>query len=319
MKLKYNAICDLSAHGAHVHGVAAQNSQERGEFLQMAKRILGADLGHGSLKIYKEEVIEVLGAGVVAVVNHAQRTLPVGPALDLGQIDVAQREHGQRLEEHAGLFGESADDAGLELAVGARDDGLARQHEEARDVVGVVLDAIHENFEPVDLRGARACDGAHVAEVVRRDELRGAGGVVDGFASDAELGERPLALRERLRVADHALQVLLLHAGDGHEAVVHGELHLADDVQAVAQQQVVVAVDAAAQGVLDGQDGSVREPELHGRERRLELLARDGLAARVGFRRSSFAVRAGHSLVCHSHVRAFSWRKRQLRYGQWLR
>lgn len=48
---------------------------------------------------------------------------------------------------------------------------------------------------------------------------------------------------------------LLLHPGEREEAVVDGELDLPDYVEAVAEE-VVVAVDAAAEGVLDGEHGA---------------------------------------------------------------
>ena len=53
-------------------------------------------------------------------------------------------------------------------------------------------------------------------------------------------------------------------------------MHLANDVEPVSEQQIVVAVNAAAQRVLHGKHSTVGDPELH-----LELVAKDGVTARV--------------------------------------
>ena len=63
-------------------------------------------------------------------------------------------------------------------------------------------------------------------------------------------------------------------------------MHLANDVEPVSEQQIVVAVNAAAQRVLHGKHSAVGDPELH-----LELVAKDGVTARVV---------AGHLLSVHA-------------------
>ena len=192
----------------------------------MAEGVLGADVGHASLEIDVEEVVEVFGGAVVAVIDDAEGAFSLRAALDLSEVEVAEREDGEGLEEHARALLEGEDDAGLELAVRARDDGLARQHEEARHVVQVVLDAVHENLQPVNLRCASARHRAHVEQVVRRDELRRARRVVHRLPRHAQLRQRLLALRQRLRVAYHALQLPRLHPRHGHQTMMHPELHL---------------------------------------------------------------------------------------------
>ncbi|ONK72089.1 uncharacterized protein A4U43_C04F15600 [Asparagus officinalis] len=63
------------------------------------------------------------------------------------------------------------------------------------------------------------------------------------------------------------------------EAVVDGELDLANDVKAVAEEEVLITMDATVERVLNGQNGAVGDPELDGLEGDLELLAAgDGLA-----------------------------------------
>jgi hypothetical protein len=264
----------------------------------------------------------VLRCADVGVVDEADGAMAVRPALDLGEADVAEGEGGEHLEEHGGPFLVVREhDAGLEGAVGARHDGLPRQHHEPRHVAAVVLDAVGEHLHPVELGGAGGRDGGRVAEPVGGHVLGCAGRVVEGLAHDVEahLGERVLALRQRLRVADDAGEALLAHPREREEAVVDRELHLADDVEAVPEQEVVVAVDAAAQGVLHGEHGAVRGPQLHGLERHLELVAGDGVAALVRLPGRLLAVRARHALVRHAQLRPVHRRGGQVRDSQRLR
>jgi hypothetical protein len=72
----------------------------------------------------------------------------------------------------------------------------------------------------------------------------------------------------------------------------------------VAEEEVVVAVDAAAEGVLDGEHGAVGDPELDGLEGDLELVAGDGVAARVRLAGGGLAVRARHALVRDAQLAA---------------
>jgi len=193
----------------------------------------------------------VLRGSHVGVIDEANRTVAVRPRLDLRQADVAKSKGGKHFEKHGGAFVVRENNAGLERTVGAGNDGLSGQHHEARHVARVVLDAVRHHVQSVELRRACARDGGGVAEVVSGYELRCAGGVVDGLARhvEAELGERVLALRERLRMRDYAREEVLANAGEREEAVVDRELDLADDVETVAEEEVVVAVDRTAEGV----------------------------------------------------------------------
>ena len=94
-----------------------------------------------------------------------------------------------------------------------------------------------------------------------------------------------------------------------------GELDLADDVEAVAEEEIVIAVDRAAEGVFDGEDGPVGDPQLHGLEGHLELVAGDGLAVRVGFTGRGFRVSAGDALVGHAELVPVHRRRSQVRNG----
>lgn len=127
------------------------------------------------------------------------------------------------------------------------------------------------------------------------------------------------ALREGLRVTDDAGEVLFADAGEGEEAVVDGELDLTDDVEAVAEEKVVVAVDGAAEGVFDGEDGAVGDPELDGLEGDLELVAGDGIAVGVGFAGRGFGVGARDALVGDAEGGSVHRRRGEVRDGKGFR
>jgi hypothetical protein len=61
------------------------------------------------------------------------------------------------------------------------------------------------------------------------------------------IGESQLALSQGPRVGDDEGQVLLPNTRKHKEAVVDGELDLADDVEAMPEEEVVVPVDRAAE------------------------------------------------------------------------
>lgn len=113
-------------------------------------------------------------------------------------------------------------------------------------------------------------------------------------------------------MADHACEIFLLDAGDGKKAVLDGKLDLADDVEALAEEEVVVTVDTAAEGVFDGEDSPVGKPKLYGLEGDIELVARYGLAVWVSLAGSGLAVGARDTLVGDAQVRSVEGRRRQV-------
>ena len=257
----------------------------------------------------------------VRVIHQPNRTVPVRPRLDLRQTDVAKRERGKHFEKHRSSFVVCENNARLERTVRARDDRLSREHHKPRDVARIVLDSVRHHVQAVELRRSCARDGGGVAEVIRGDELGGAGGVVHGLARhvQAEFGESVLALRECLRMRNHSREELLSDAGEREEAVVDRELDLADDVEAVAEEEVVVPVDRAAEGVFDRHNRSIGDPELHRLERNLELVAGNGLAVRIGLAGGCLGVRAGNALVRDAELGAVHRRRREVGDGERLR
>jgi hypothetical protein len=99
----------------------------------------------------------------------------------------------------------------------------------------------------------------------------------------------------------HDLDVGQRGPGQREQAMVHAQLDLADDRQLVLQQEIVVAVDAAADGVLHGQDAVGRAAAVHGGEDLFEGRAgKNGSAGRI-FECGGFAIRAGFPLKRYEH------------------
>lgn len=173
----------------HVHRVAAQHSEKCDVLLDFSKGILGSWICHGSFKINVEKVLEILSCAAVAgerVVHDAEGALALRPALDLGKVDVSERESRQHFEEHARGLLVRKDDARLEWAVGSRDDGLPGEHDKARNVASVVLDTLHQDLHAVDLSGSGTGYGSRVCEIMGSNELGGACSVVHGLPADVE-------------------------------------------------------------------------------------------------------------------------------------
>lgn len=120
----------------------------------------------------------------IRVVNESNRTIPVGPALDLRQTNVTECESGEYFEQYGRSFIVREHDARFERPVGPRNDWLARQHDEPSHVARVVLYPVREDLESVQLGGSRGGYGSRVAEVVRGYEFGRASCIVNGLASD---------------------------------------------------------------------------------------------------------------------------------------
>ena len=73
-------------------------------------------------------------------------------------------------------------------------------------------------------------------------------------------GQQQACAKPHLRVAHHSLHVLYPRARQRHEAVVDSDGGLPNDVQPVAQQQVIHSVDGPAKAVLYGQHCALSHP-----------------------------------------------------------
>ena len=135
---------------------------------------------------------------------------------------------------------------------------VAREREEAREVVGACLDRLGEDLEPVALGGAAARDRGDGAVARRGDVGRRARGVVSDLRLDPRGAQEVLDLRERLRVRARDLDVLDLRPGDRQKTVAYAHDGLGHDAHvAVVAKQVVYVRDRPRVRVLDRHDGRV--------------------------------------------------------------
>jgi hypothetical protein len=77
------------------------------------------------------------------------------------------------------------------------------------------------------------------------------GRIVDRFGLDFHLAQVGGALSQRLGMADHFLDLRLLCSRKTDQAKLDTQEIFSDDEELVAQERIVILVDAAGQGVLD--------------------------------------------------------------------
>src|SRR3954447_9182552 len=248
-----------------------------------------------------------------------EHVLPGAPAkrprFQLGQIDVAECKTRERSEERAGLALEREDDRRLvglrHVAAAARDD------EKARDVPLEVLDRFPEHLQVEHFRRALRRDRRRVVAPALAHHLRGSRGIVDRHDVYARQAlQEILTLRERLRMGVDDLHRLHWRARQREQAMVYAQLHFADDRQFVLDEQIVVAMNAAADGVLHRQDpGRLTAPRSPG-EDVLETAARQHVRFGREAKRGRFAVSARLTLECNSHGRYYTGRHLTLTLGE---
>src|SRR6266545_2090376 len=275
-----------------------------GRLRDFARRAIRAERAHPAREL--REIDE--GARAVQVVARnrevgVEHVLPGTPSdrtrLQLREIDTAQRERTQRAEERTGLARQREHDRRL---VRSLRDRLPRDDAETRDVRVEILNAALQHVELEYLRRANRRDRRVVLQSLLANQLGPAGGVVDGLDLYVrQPAEEPLALRQRLRMRVHDTHVVDAHTRKREQAVVDLELHLTDDWQLVLDQQVVIPVDGAADGVLHRQDAPRDGAIRHRLEHVLETPAGEGCRLRVKRERRRFAVGAGLPLVRNTH------------------
>ncbi len=266
--------------------VGAERPQHRRELAQMRERARAGDLVARDAEVDVEQVLP----------------RPAGdrPRFELGQVDAAQREDAQRLEERPGLVRQRKHDRRL-VGDDVVERGAADQ-EKARDVVVEVLHRGGERHEAEHVARARRRDRGGVLQAGVGDHLRAAGRVVG--RDDLDVGQRaqePLALREPLRMRVHPAQAGERGAAKRQQVVHDRQLHLGDDRQLVREQQVVVAMDAAADGVLERQAAVRDRAGLDGVEDLLEAPAGHQLRVVVDAPGGRLAEGAGLTLIRDSH------------------
>mmetsp|Transcript_48149 Transcript_48149/g.153658 ORF Transcript_48149/g.153658 Transcript_48149/m.153658 type:complete len:635 (+) Transcript_48149:61-1965(+) len=305
----------LQAHERAAPRVGAEDPEKGGDLLQVPDGVRRVGLVHGREEVHVEDVavLRLAGAGLLRAPALGRRLglarraagqlqpvlrAPRGPhaahapeealqpvhdvrlarpALDLGQVDVAEREDREGLEEGAGVVLQREGYGGLALEAGGDGNGVGPEQEEAREVVGVVLDAAVQDLEAEVLRGELAADGRDALEAALADDLGAPGRVVGRLAAHAQPLDVGVALRQGLGVADDLGHLRLLRPGEGHEAMPHAEVVLGDDEEIVLQLQVEVGMDGSAKRVFDWHHQEVHLASRGGSEGSVEGCVADWL------------------------------------------
>ena len=188
------------------------------------------------------------------------------------------------------------------LSGGASGVALTADGEEPRDVVVEVLDARAQRLEPEQLAGARRGDGRRVAPLLVAHHLRAPRRVVGRDRFDAvEAAQEPRALRQRLRMRQDPPDFLEPHARQREQLVHDRHLDFADDRELALDEQVVVAVNRAADRVLDRDDAEADVAGVDGVEHLVEGRVRARLGGGQQAQHGRFAECAGLSLIRDSH------------------
>lgn len=192
-----------------------------------------------------------LGVFAVAVDVGVEHVLPQPGArrarLQLGHVHAVAGHRLEQAVDRPRPVGRGEHQRGAVLARGPG--VVVGDDQEARRVVGIVLDVGREDVEPVELRRGVAGDGAGLW--ILGGHARGLGVARHRDARQVrEVAVEPLvALRQRLRVrVDAAGGADAL--GARHQLLVDAQAHLAAHLERVGQQQVERAADRALGGVL---------------------------------------------------------------------
>jgi len=181
--------------------------------------------------------------------------LTAGARFNFGKVDAAGTEGFERAEERAGLVVQGKDKAGFVApgTEGRRDVGA--EDEEARDVVGAILDAGGDDGDAVEFGGEAAGHGGGTGGFARA--ANGLGGAVEGGGGGGgQVAAQPFtALAEGLVAGENGFD--FLERLVGNEAVLNGEEDLRDDFQFGLDEHVERVEDGTFGGVFDGDDAVV--------------------------------------------------------------
>src|SRR5690349_10280945 len=164
----------------------------------MAQRFLQALVGSAPNQIDVKKVLP--------------RLAPQGPGLDLGEIQIAQRERAQASKQRAGYVARGEYQGGLPLSCGAtrgQDGPVAVQQKEPGEVAPVVLNGAPQNRSAINGGGHAGCDSGSRWELLFHHHLCTAGGIVKRHSLDPRMAREKIeALVERNRMRINAAHVL---------------------------------------------------------------------------------------------------------------
>jgi hypothetical protein len=155
-------------------------------------------------------------------------------------------------------------DRGFGFAKGRRFRGVAPEQQKACHIRGRVFDVASQNLHAVDLGGpfGSDCRGVHQSSLL--DTGNGTARVrLEPQRNAIQSAEIRAALLEGVGVRIDATYGCQFGPRMSHQAVRDGKKDLAHDVKLVIQDQVVVLVNAAGEGVLYGHDPPIDFPFLN--------------------------------------------------------
>jgi len=177
------------------------------------------------------------------------------------------------------------------------------EREKARVVLGVRLDRVRQDVEPVVLRGAPARDRGHRPVVSERDLMCRARGVVGDLRLDAVAPQERVDLCERLRVRACAPDLGEARAGKGEQTVADAHHGFRDDARVgVGAEQIVDIDDRTGMRVLDGHHGRPHRTVLQRREHVVKRALRDELLVGEQVHRGDLGIRARRALIRDLHA-----------------
>ena len=170
-------------------------------------------------------------------------------------IDLMDGERGHGAEERSRAVWEHEHDAGLAACV--RGQWLPADYQEASEILVVALNVLGQGVQIVNRGGPLWGNPRHAGQLSLADELGAACRVVHGHAQSTELLKVRTALRERLRMRLHRVDVGDHLAGQGHQAVLNSQVILSSrkDSPLVGDEQLIRFIHCVRRRILDGYHG----------------------------------------------------------------
>ena len=228
-----------------------------------------------------------------------------GAAFDLEEVDAVFGEGFEGREKRAGAMGETHGEGDFaRLGRDPRRGFFFRQQEdEAREILGVVLDAFGKNQTTVMFGGTAAGNRGAGFVPLAEHFANAASGVFGGHALQIRMGgEEALALCESHGMRGHGTNSLERCIRTADKMVLDGENRFRNDGKLALQQKVIDADDRPGERVFHGSKERVGCTFIDGAESGVERCtwnSRDVFAEKLNS--GSFAEGAGFALEGYAH------------------
>src|ERR1022692_1320728 len=172
-------LCATSGDALRALWIAPQYPQHNRNLPQMIQRVLRVGRIHLAQEVEVEQVLPWLS--------------PQGPRLDLGQVEIPQRERAQRTKQSARDIARAEDQRGLPRDVRS---GLARvalsvfrgaQEEKTGEILAVAFNRPAQNAAAINPRGHRGGNRSGIGKSLLHHHLDAAGSVVEWNSFDLRI------------------------------------------------------------------------------------------------------------------------------------